>query len=75
MAVKKAGPVVSDNGNFIIDALFHELQPDNVQQVEEQLRGIPGIVETGLFVNMAEEAFFGQPDGSVTSRKNERQKQ
>ena len=29
---------------------------------------VVGVVETGLFVNMAERAYFGQPDGTVTSR-------
>ena len=29
---------------------------------------VAGVVETGLFVNMAERAYFGQPDGTVTSR-------
>ncbi len=27
-----------------------------------------GVIETGLFVGMAERAYFGMPDGSVTSR-------
>jgi len=30
---------------------------------------IPGVTETGLFVNMARKAFFGQADGTVTSRE------
>ena len=29
-----------------------------------------GVIETGLFINMASKAYFGMPDGSVTSRKN-----
>lgn len=26
---------------------------------------MPGVVETGLFIKMANKAFFGMPDGSV----------
>ena len=66
MAKAKAGPVVSDNGNFIIDADFGEI--DNPAEVDRQLSSIPGVVETGLFINMAFKAFFGQADGSVTCR-------
>jgi len=66
MAEKKAGPVVTDNGNFIIDADFGVIQ-DPVS-LNAELKNIPGIVETGLFVNMAVKAFFGHEDGSVTTR-------
>ncbi len=66
MAQAKAGPVVTDNGNFIIDADFGEItQPEKLNQ---ELTMIPGVVETGLFVNMATRAYFGQEDGSVTVR-------
>ncbi|XP_001608093.2 ribose-5-phosphate isomerase [Nasonia vitripennis] len=64
MAVAKAGPVVTDNGNFILDWQF----PDNVKDwpaVNQKLLSIPGLVETGLFVNMAKKVFFGMPDGSI----------
>lgn len=66
MAKMKAGPVVSDNGNFIIDADFGLIeQPETL---EPKLKAILGIVETGLFISMAVKAFFGQEDGSVKSR-------
>jgi len=66
MAVAKAGPVVSDNGGLIIDADFGLIH-DPVA-LDTQLRAIVGVVETGLFVNMACKAFFGNSDGSVTQR-------
>lgn len=31
---------------------------------------IPGVIETGLFINMAEKAFFGMPDGSVKEQSS-----
>ena len=32
------------------------------------IKDIPGILETGLFINMVEKAYFGKSDGSVTTR-------
>ena len=63
MAKAKAGPVVSDNGNFIIDADFGVVREP--AKLNTQLLALPGVVETGLFVGMAEKAYFGQQDGSV----------
>lgn len=59
----KAGPVVTDNGGFIIDCDFGEI--DNPMELHNRLRNIVGVVETGLFVNMASVAYFGQSDGTV----------
>eukprot|EP00823_Brevimastigomonas_motovehiculus_P007857 TRINITY_DN705_c0_g1_i1.p1 TRINITY_DN705_c0_g1~~TRINITY_DN705_c0_g1_i1.p1 ORF type:complete len:252 (+),score=56.02 TRINITY_DN705_c0_g1_i1:57-812(+) len=61
----KAGPVVTDQGNFIIDVDFGPLS-DPVT-LDKQLHSIPGIVETGLFIGLAVKAFFGQKDGSVSA--------
>lgn len=63
MAVKKAGPVVTDNGNFVIDADFGPLE--DPRQLDKLLIAIPGIVETGLFCGMAGSAYYGTQDGSV----------
>ncbi|XP_007568639.1 ribose-5-phosphate isomerase [Poecilia formosa] len=67
MAVSKAGPVVTDNSNFILDWKFEDVQ--NWSEVNTAIKMIPGVVETGLFVNMAERAYFGMEDGSVKVRK------
>uniref|UniRef100_A0A672HX32 ribose-5-phosphate isomerase n=1 Tax=Salarias fasciatus TaxID=181472 RepID=A0A672HX32_SALFA len=66
MAVSKAGPVVTDNCNFILDWKFERAQ--NWKEVNTAIKMIPGVVETGLFVNMAERAYFGMEDGSVQVR-------
>lgn len=63
MAVAKAGPVVTDNGNFVIDADFGEIADAN--ELNASLSAIPGVVETGLFLNMAVECYIGKSDGSV----------
>jgi ribose 5-phosphate isomerase A len=54
-------PFVTDNGNVIIDAAFGAI-PDP-EGLEEVLRGIPGVVESGLFIGIAEMAILGGPDG------------
>lgn len=66
MAVKKAGPVVSDNGNFIIDAPFDEETMKDPHQLLSQIKMLTGVVEVGLFCGMAKAAYFGNEDGSVT---------
>ena len=44
---KKDGPVITDNGNFVIDSAFGEI--DHPDELESSLNGIPGIIESGLF--------------------------
>jgi len=60
---RKAGPVVSDNGNFILDVDFGVIE--DPKSLNEKLLHIAGVVETGIFVDMAEKAYFGERDGSV----------
>uniref|UniRef100_UPI00358E0515 ribose-5-phosphate isomerase isoform X2 n=1 Tax=Myxine glutinosa TaxID=7769 RepID=UPI00358E0515 len=67
MAVNKAGPVVTDNGNFILDWQFDSQQ--DWMAVNTAIKLIPGVVETGLFVKMAIKAYFGMADGTVTVRE------
>jgi ribose 5-phosphate isomerase A len=54
----KVGPVITDNGNVIIDADFGLVHKPT--ELERKLRTMPGIVETGLFVNMADIAYIGK---------------
>ena len=61
MGVNKAGPVVSDNGNFIIDAKFSTIS--DASSLESNLNLIPGVVENGLFIEMADKAIIGTKDG------------
>eukprot|EP01100_Stratorugosa_tubuloviscum_P009381 TRINITY_DN392_c2_g1_i1.p1 TRINITY_DN392_c2_g1~~TRINITY_DN392_c2_g1_i1.p1 ORF type:complete len:268 (+),score=129.90 TRINITY_DN392_c2_g1_i1:62-865(+) len=64
----KVGPVVTDNGNFILDANFGIIECDKVESINNQLLSIPGVVETGLFVKMASKVYFGMSDGSTKVR-------
>jgi ribose 5-phosphate isomerase A len=58
---KKVGPVITDNGNFIIDADFGLIH--NPEKLERELKMLPGVVETGLFVKMAKLVFVGKRSG------------
>jgi len=71
MAVKKAGPVVTDNGNFIIDAPFDREKMIDPYIIMAQIKMLTGVVEVGLFCHMAKAAYFGNEDGSVTIRWND----
>ncbi|KAI9057711.1 ribose 5-phosphate isomerase [Trametes sanguinea] len=66
MAKAKAGPVVSDNGNFIIDAPFPEEMMKDPYTLLTRIKMLTGVVEVGLFCHMAKAAYFGNQDGSVT---------
>ncbi|ORY25342.1 ribose 5-phosphate isomerase A-domain-containing protein [Naematelia encephala] len=68
MAKMKAGPVVSDNGNFIIDAPFPPEQMKKPAELLHQIKMLTGVVEVGLFCDMAEAAYFGNEDGTVMIR-------
>uniref|UniRef100_G3TXL3 Ribose-5-phosphate isomerase n=1 Tax=Loxodonta africana TaxID=9785 RepID=G3TXL3_LOXAF len=67
MAINKAGPVVTDNGNFILDWKFDQVH--KWSEVNTAIKMIPGVVDTGLFINMAERVYFGMQDGSVSMRE------
>jgi len=59
----KVGPIVTDNGNFIVDSDFGLI--DDPASLERRLKSIPGIIETGLFVDMAHSVYVGKKDGTV----------
>jgi ribose 5-phosphate isomerase A len=58
----KAGPIITDNGNFIIDAHFGEI--GDPAQLARSIKDIFGVVDVGLFVQMANAAYFGNEGGS-----------
>jgi ribose 5-phosphate isomerase A len=45
-ALKKDGPVITENGNIIIDVYFDNITPD----LERRIKEITGVVESGLFI-------------------------
>ncbi len=54
-------PMVTDNGNFVVDLQVEPI--DHVARFNELLSSTPGVLETGLFVGIADEALIGGPGG------------
>ncbi len=60
-------PFVTDNGNHILDcALAPILHPE---QFEEHVRAIPGVVGTGLFLDMADVVLVGDDHFNVVAER------
>jgi ribose 5-phosphate isomerase A len=53
----KVGPVITDNGNVVIDAVFGPIR--DAAKLEKRLKMIPGVVETGLFVGSTDIVYVG----------------
>jgi ribose 5-phosphate isomerase A len=58
----KVGPVITDNGNVIIDSNFGLIRKPT--ELELKLKSIPGVVETGLFTKLANIVYIGKPDST-----------
>jgi len=56
----KLGPVITDNGNAILDTYFGEIK--NPDELEIKVKMIPGVVETGLFVGLTDIVYVGTSD-------------
>ncbi len=65
MAVRKAGPVVTDQGNLILDAKFAAI--DDPAAMEQTINNLPGVLDNGLFPGMADEVLVGRVDGDQAS--------
>ncbi len=59
--VKKDGPVISDNGNYIFDCAFGDIK--DPKAMEKAINEIPGVLENGIFASMnaKTEIIIGKP--------------
>ena len=64
--VKKAGPVITDNGNMIVDCVWKE--PVDPALMEEKIDAITGVVECGFFTRNKPSVFIAKEDGTVARR-------
>ncbi|MEB3240841.1 MAG: ribose-5-phosphate isomerase RpiA [Synechococcus sp.] len=64
MATRKAGPVVTDQGNLVLDVRF-EGGIANPAELERSINNLPGVLENGLFVNLADQVLVGEINGGV----------
>ena len=53
----KLGPVITDNGNALLDSYFGEIK--NPAELSVKVKMIPGVVETGLFVGLTDIVYIG----------------
>ena len=54
-------PFVTDCGHWIIDAALGRI--DDPKALAQALSGIPGVMEHGLFIGLAQTAILAGPDG------------
>lgn len=57
----QSDPFVTDNGNYILDCAFGEI--DDPKQVAAQLSLLPGVVEHGLFIGLTQTAVIASANG------------
>ncbi len=67
MGSGKDGPTISDLGGVIVDVYTGSIK--DPEDLEKTFRSIPGIIETGLFVNIADIVVVGYPDRVVELRR------
>ena len=60
---KKEWMVVTDHGNYLLDLWFPEWP--NLQQTNQTLKNITGVVETSLFTNLAHKAIIATKDDKI----------
>lgn len=67
---KEGNPFITDNGNYIFDCSFGAIT--NPESLHPDINSIPGVVENGLFVGMADVVIIGRSDGEaeVISRES-----
>ena len=64
MATRKAGPVVTDQGNLVLDVRFEGGIEDPVD-LERSVNNLPGVLENGLFVNLVDQVLVGEISNGV----------
>jgi ribose 5-phosphate isomerase A len=65
-ALRKAGPVITEHGNLILDIRYNS--PIDPSLTETELNNIPGVVENGLFTRKPPVVFIARSDGTVEKR-------
>jgi ribose 5-phosphate isomerase A len=63
MAERKDGPVITDQGFWVIDAHFEGI--DDPAALDRALLHTPGVLDHGLFLGLATDVLIGMSDGSV----------
>ena len=64
MATKKAGPIVTDQGNLVLDVMFDN-GIKNPKDIEMSINNIPGVLENGLFVDLTDKVLVGKIENNT----------
>jgi ribose 5-phosphate isomerase A len=65
-ALRKAGPVITEHGNLILDIRFSS--PVDPELMERELNQIPGVVENGFFTHKTPIVYIAHSDGTIETR-------
>jgi len=60
---KDGKPFITDHGHYILDCHFEKIEQASL--LSQQLNSIPGVVENGLFIDMATAVIIGKEDGTT----------
>jgi ribose 5-phosphate isomerase A len=63
LRLKDDQPYITDHHHYILDCEYEKIE--NPASLNKILRNITGVVETGLFINMANQVIIGHPDKSI----------
>lgn len=62
-------PFITDHGHYILDSQFNTI--DYPAALHSKINNLPGVVENGLFINLADIVLIGHADGSITEYSRE----
>jgi ribose 5-phosphate isomerase A len=65
-ALRKAGPVITEHGNLLLDIRF--AAPVDPVKMEDEINRIPGVVENGFFARIRPAVYIARSDGTVEVR-------
>lgn len=60
---------ITDHGHYILDCYFEQI--DNPGHLNSQLNNIPGVLESGLFIDMADGVLIGSADGTTVLKRKQ----
>lgn len=58
MGIKKDGPVITDQGNMVLDVTFSAIP--HPAELEKTINNIPGVLENGIFVGVTDLVLIGE---------------
>ena len=69
LRMREGKPFITDNGNYILDSRAMPIRDPH--GLEREIKSIPGVVETGFFLGMAEQVLIQDDDGTVRVRRRD----